>query len=125
MRLKEKVFLWDTDPPFEEIIEVYPGQLVYLMIGFNRLGSLEIPFEDLVGRTLTPLYFLRGQLNHKENQAIVIGPGDEWKEIAGFGVLYTVPVDAQPGLFQYYGGIYMTGARCVENWDWRFYPVVE
>ena len=118
-----RVFLWDTDPPYEEITEVHPGQQVFLMIGFKRLDSLEIPFDQLIGRTLISLYFLRGKLKHKDHMTKVIESDDG--SLGGMGVLYTVPVDAQPRSFLDIGGIFMTGVSCVSNWDWRIYPVVE
>ena len=99
----------------ESIRLVYPGQQVILWIFFDSLGSLEVPFADLVGRRMVPFYFLRGKLNYSEYWTLEIEPGDE--NLVGLGMSYTVPKDAQTGYFIDIGLVFISGIDCQDNSD--------
>jgi len=114
--------IWDSNT-MEPISEVYPGQEIILWCFFNRLDSLEVPFDQLIGRDITAYFTLLGALNYKYNWALTIEE-DHWS-LGGMGVgYYTVPNDAQAGRFLYFTRAKISGLWARNAWAWGIYSVV-
>jgi len=107
----------------EPVSEVYPGQEVVLYCYFNRLDSLEVPFDQLIGREITAYYILFGALKYKYNWSLTIDP--DHGGLVGMGVYYTVPNDAPAGKFLYFTLARISDLKANNNRDWGIYSVVK
>ena len=105
-----------------EVFGVHPGQQVILWCFFNRLGDLEVPFDQLIGHEISFSYRLFGELKHQNQVAFPIASGDEG--VVGVGTGYTVPADAQPGKFLYVTSAKISGFQVNNNRDRGVYAVV-
>jgi len=102
-----------TDQDGKELSGVTPGQDIKLVISFNPLGSLEVPFEDLIGRPMFPISLLRGVVKHSEHSMYIIQEGDETK--TELILECTVPEDATSGYFLNLGILKILGVTCANN----------
>ena len=106
----------------EEVRAVSPGQPVILWCFFNRLGDLEVPFPELIGREMTFVYRLFGGLTYQNRIVFPIGPDDE--NVVGVGIGYDVPQDATPGKFLYLTSARISDLQANNNRDSGVYQVV-
>ena len=109
-------YVFIEDRTTNEVVNwVYPGQEVMLWIFFNPLGSLGIPFENLIGRSLVPINLLRGSLTHHNFTVHEIEPDEGG--VVGIGIGYDVPY-GESGYFLQLGLVFISGITCEENVDW-------
>ncbi len=77
----------DPNQGFAEIFVAQPGQEVNLTVRFNALGSLEVPFSNLVGRSLVTIV-VAPTLKIQRVITITIEPDDD--NVVGIGVNETI-----------------------------------
>jgi hypothetical protein len=107
----------------QEVFEVHPGQIVTLWCFFNRLGDLEVPFDQLIGHEISFSYRLFGILKYQDQFAFPIEYGQEGYQWVG--VTYIVPIDALPGKFLYVTSAKISGFQVENNRDRGVYAVVK
>ena len=97
---------------FTEILAAAPGQTVNLSTLFNALGSLEVPFQALIGRQVLVSFYAPG-IGLSTNFTVTIEAGDE--NVIGYGINYTIPLNAPTGPFRTYGLDRIGGVQNVNN----------
>lgn len=90
-----KVFILDGEDQATDY--VIRDEVVVLGVTFNKLGSLEVPFDQLVGKIVTVQFESKGKLKLKKTEQYTITSAD--RNVTGMNFDYTVPRKAKLGRF--------------------------
>lgn len=97
---------------FQEIFFAVPGQTINVSTRFNGLDTLEVPFEQLIGRTLITLV-TSPQLGYSQLITFPLEAGDGG--IIGVGGSYMIPVANPTGPFLIFGLTRISGLDVVND----------
>lgn len=94
-----------------ELAAVHAGQRVAIGIEFNALQTLEVPFEELIGRELL-LRVVAPRIGFEYDIPFSIGPDNG--ALTGISAIFTVPDTAQAGAFGIAGRCGIEGYTAVD-----------
>jgi hypothetical protein len=94
--------------------KVFSGQQMQMLAEFNNFSELEVPFEQLLGRTLLLTFDPPGT---DEGSPVSISTAifEDWRYLVGIGLFHEIPTTTSPGEFTLTGKLSISGVRCNNN----------